>query len=204
MEELVVPASIAFIIFIIAWLKKKDYAKTRYSIPLFFISAGLAASVPLSLTYVQRGFYLVPSFPYFAIGISSIIAPVILLFTIKLKTNRKHLLILSVSAVLIFSSSVIFSLMQIGKTQRDRDILHDVHLIGNNLPYGTEVSVNQDIAATHVLECYFVRYYYISLYIDKPKDYLLLKKPETPEASSGFEKINLETRIYDVYKKTGE
>jgi hypothetical protein len=90
--------------------------------------------------------------------------------------------------------------MQKGKTVRDRDILHDVYAIGNTIPKKSAITVNQDVATTYVLECYFIRYYDISLYIDQPKEYLMVKKTENSDISSDFEKLNIETKIYDVYK----
>ncbi len=199
--ELIVPASLALILYIISKLKKYNVVNAGYFIPSFFTVTGLAASVPLILTYVQRGFYLVPSFPYFAIGISSIIAPVVLHLTTKITGKKKLFSVLTFAAFIIIAASLFYSASRIGKTQRDNEMLYDVHLIGSNLPYGTEISVNHDVAGTHVLECYFVRYYFISLHIDKPKEYLLVKKSVSREVPSEFSKIDIETKLYDVYRK---
>jgi hypothetical protein len=148
---------------------------------------------------VQKGFYLVPSLPYFAIGLSIFIAPKISYFktmnTSKKNANRFFLLF----SVVLIAFSIGFSLMQIGKTQRDREMLHDVHAIGNAIPGKSAITVNQDIATASVLECYFIRYYDISLYIDEPKEYLMVKKTIDHEVHPEFEKLKIETKIYDLY-----
>ena len=90
--------------------------------------------------------------------------------------------------------------MQKGKSVRDRDMLQDVHTIGNAIPPKSAITVNQDIANTYVLECYFIRYYNISLYVDEPKHYLLIKKSGEPPVSTDFEKLNIETKLYDIYR----
>jgi len=199
--ELIVPACLAGMILIISKIKRLNIRQTGYSGTLLFLLTGLSASVPLSLTFVQRGFYLVPSFPYFAISISLLIAPLILNFKELLISDRKYLRNFKIIAILVFAISLSYSFMQKGKTQRDRDMLHDVHTIGNTIPYGSQITVNQDIASTHVLECYFIRYYYISLFIDKPKQYLMVKKSAGQDISADFRKLDIETRIYDVYRK---
>jgi 4-amino-4-deoxy-L-arabinose transferase-like glycosyltransferase len=168
---------------------------------VFFFSIGLAATAPMILTLVQRGFYLVPSFPYFAIGFSILIAPIVLDFTNKIYMRTQHFKIYLILSIVIFVFAISFSILQKGKTVRDRDMLHDVHAIGNTIPAKSAVTVNQDIANTYVLECYFIRYYDISLFIDEPKDYLMVKKTENQVISDNFEKLNIDTKVYDVYMK---
>jgi 4-amino-4-deoxy-L-arabinose transferase-like glycosyltransferase len=166
-----------------------------------FISIGLAASVPLTFTFVQRGFYLVPSLSFFGIGLSVLIAPRISDFRIRLINKKEVFRIFSILSIVLFFFSIGFSYMQKGKTQRDREMLHDVHAIGNTIPGKSAITVNQDIANTSVLECYFIRYYDISLYIDEPKEYLMVKKSMHPVINSDFEKLNIDTKIYDVYMR---
>lgn len=199
-SELIVPAFLAAIILIISKIKRSKIRQTGFSGSVLFLLIGLSASVPLSLTFVQRGFYLVPSFPYFAISISLLIAPIILNFKEILISDRKYLRNLTITAILVFALSLSYSFMQKGKTQRDRDMLHDVHIIGNTIPYGSQITVNQEIASTHVLECYLIRYYYISLFLDRPKQYLMVKKTSVQDVSADYRKIDAETRIYDIYK----
>jgi len=199
-SELILPAVLAIIVFFIAKITRSNIRKPNLPNPFLFIMIGLSASVPLTLTLVQRGFYLVPSFTYFAIGISALIAPIILNFTEILINNRKYLKNFTITAILILVLSIGYSFMQKGKTQRDRDMLNDVHAIGNTIPRGSAITVNQEIASSHVLECYFIRYYYISLYINKPKQFLMIKKSMAQDIPPDYRKLKIETRIYDVYR----
>ena len=59
--ELIVPVFLAGIVLIISKIRRSGIRLTGYSGPLLFLLIGLSASLPLSLTLVQRGFYLVPS-----------------------------------------------------------------------------------------------------------------------------------------------
>jgi hypothetical protein len=169
-------------------------------ISLFFCLTGLAATLPLAITMVQRGFYLVPSFPYFAISLSVLIAPVVLNFTENLYKKYPAFNTYRILSIVLFVFAIGFSILQKGKTVRDRDMLHDVNVIGKTIPNKSAITVNQDIANTYVLECYLIRYYDISLYIDVPKEYLMVKKTVESVIPEKFEKLNIDTKIYDLYK----
>jgi 4-amino-4-deoxy-L-arabinose transferase-like glycosyltransferase len=198
--ELIPQLILAFIIITIAKLKKLNlWLISNRKRTIFFGSAGLAASMPLALTLVQRGFYLVPSFPYFAIAISLVIAPVIFYFKEYISGNKKLLMISSFLCSLLLVFSIALTLMQKGKSQRDKEMLHDVHAIGNNIPAKSEITVNQNIASNMVLECYFIRYYSISLYIDEPRQYLMVEKSTKPPDSLKFAKLNIATQKYDLF-----
>ena len=170
----------------------------RYSI--LFLSIGLAASVPLILTLVQRGFYLVPSFPYFALGFSVIVAPMILTLREKLSNNpKKHKILLNVS-IIVFAFAILFTAMLKGKTSRDKDKLHDVYAIGKEIPGNSAITITQDLAPDYVLGCYFIRYFNISLFIDEPKEYYMIKKT-TGFSNKAYEKLEIETSLYDIYRR---
>jgi 4-amino-4-deoxy-L-arabinose transferase-like glycosyltransferase len=199
--ELIPQILLTLLIILVTKVKKNNVPLiSNIALSALFFSIGLAATAPMTLTMVQRGFYLVPSFPYFAIGFSILIAQIALHFKEWLITKIQKFEILKILSLVLFVCAISFSLMQKGKTVRDRDILQDVHTIGNTIPKKSAITINQDIANTYVLECYFIRYYNISLYIDEPKDYLMIKKTMDPFNSTDFEKLNIETKLYDVYK----
>ena len=194
---------ILFTVLILLLIKMKKInisSSPKTSSSVLFFTIGLAASVPLTLTMVQRGFYLVPSFPYFAIGFSVLIAPAVLKFKEGLIASPGKFKIFRIFSIVIFIFAIGLSLVQKGKTVRDRDMLYDVHTIGNAIPGKSALTINLDIATTYVLECYFIRYYGISLFIDEPKDYLMVTKTMEPPDLKDFERLNIETIIYDVYR----
>jgi 4-amino-4-deoxy-L-arabinose transferase-like glycosyltransferase len=204
LTELLPQIFLTIFIILATKFKKPDMSLTgNIRLAIFFFSIGLAATVPLTLTLVQRGFYLVPSFPYFAISFSILIAPIVFHFKETAFKKPGRLKIYLILSTILFVFAIAFSLMQKGKTERDKDMLHDVHSIGSTIPGKSAITVNQEIATTYVLECYFIRYYDISLYIDEPKEYLMVKKTMAPVISSDFEKLNIATKIYDVYIRKG-
>ena len=132
---------------------------------------GLSASTPLMLTLVQKGFYFVPALPFFAIGLSILISPIIInlmglinIYGIKFKIFRW------LSAFLLVAV-ISFSIMQKGKYGRHKELLHDVYLIGKVVPGHTSVSVPRDIWNNWDMQCYLIRYFNISLIPDYKNNY---------------------------------
>jgi hypothetical protein len=202
LKELLPLMIITVLIISITKLKKiKMPVINNASVSLLFFLTGLAAAGPLVLTRVQRGFYLVPSFPYFAICFSVLIAPHVFLFRQKFISDHKTFKIFRYSVTIFLMLVIMFSTLQKGKTSRDRDMLNDVHAIGNKIPRNSSISVSQDLSDEYVLGCYFIRYYDISLHVDEQKDYLLVRKQIEQPDSLNFTRIDIDTKRYNIYAK---
>jgi 4-amino-4-deoxy-L-arabinose transferase-like glycosyltransferase len=200
-NELIPQILVTLLIILTAKLKKiKVPLVSNIGLSIFFFSVGLTAAAPMVLTLVQRGFYLVPSFPYFAIGFSILITPIVLYFNEEVVAKIRKIEVLRILSIVLIVFAIGFSLLQKGKTYRDKDMLFDVNAIGNAIPKNSAITINQDIANTYILECYFIRYYNISLYVDEPKDYLMIKKTMDPPDPGIFEKLDIRTELYDVYR----
>jgi hypothetical protein len=202
LKELLPLMIITVLIISITKLKKiKMPVLNNASVSLLFFLTGLAAAGPLVLTRVQRGFYLVPSFPYFAICFSVLIAPHVFLFRQKFISDHKTFKIFRYSVTIFLMLVIMFSTLQKGKTSRDRDMLNDVHAIGNKIPRNSSIRVSQDLSDEYVLGCYFIRYYDISLHVDEQKDYLLVRKQIEQPDSLNFTRIDIDTKRYNIYAK---
>lgn len=191
----------AAIVIVARMRKDKAVIINQRPTALFFILIGLSASVPLMLTLVQKGFYFVPSLPYFAIGLSVLIAPAIVSFQEKINTNTPKFKIFLIIAFLLLVSVTVFSIMQKGKTSRDRDMLSDVYSIGKVVPRLAEITVPTVIMDEYVLGCYFIRYFNISLRPEEERDFYLRRKTMSQDSIPGYRKVDMETRIYDLYER---
>jgi 4-amino-4-deoxy-L-arabinose transferase-like glycosyltransferase len=200
-SELIPLIILAGLVILITKIKKYNlhlFSNLNYS--AFFMVLGLSASAPLVLTFVQRGFYLVPSFPYLAIGFSIIIVPVIFFASENLNNNpKKHKIFLGLSIV-VFIFSLVYLASLKGKTERDKDMLHDVYAIGKEVPENSSITITQDLVAYSVLECYFIRYFNISLYVNDPKEYYMIRKASIVP-NEGYEKLKIDTKLYDIYRR---
>lgn len=187
--------------FIYKWKKINIQTTDNIRLSIFFILVGLSGSVPLALTLVQKGFYFVPSLPFFAIGMAIIIAHWILFLVEKINISSRLFKIFIFSTSLLFIGSVTYSALQIGKTSRNKTMLHDVYIIGKSVPQKTVLSVPVETWNSWDLQCYFARYYSISLVYYFEYDFCIVDNEANSEIPSYYHKVELPTIKYSLYKR---
>ena len=166
---------------------------------IFFLLIGFSGSLPLMLTDVQRGFYLLPAIPFFSISFSLIIAPIVHQWTQKIKPLSFFYKLITWGSISLLIISVLITVSKINKTGRDHDILHDVHLIGNKIPNGCNIQMNRTLYEKWNLQFYLLRYYNIACtYSQNKSNYILSFKSKT--TLPRLKKINLNTVQFDLYK----
>jgi uncharacterized membrane protein len=205
--RLIVELSVPLATVILIWLinkrqnKSVDFKQYRKE-ALAFTLLGLSGSLPLMITLEQRGFYLNNSFPYFALAIALIIIPKVKLLISDIEYNvRIKRIVLMISFVVLFSG-IVTTVANYGRTGRDADKLHDVYLIGKHVPYGSIISVPHFMHNEWTLQCYFIRYFYISLDPENKQQQFFLKyKKDDVKIPEGYELLVISTITFDVYKK---
>jgi 4-amino-4-deoxy-L-arabinose transferase-like glycosyltransferase len=155
-----------------------------------FFMIGLLGTLPLMLTLVQKGFYMVPALPFIAIGFSILIAPQLNILFTKLKSS-KLLNVLKVAFILLAITSITLPVLNIGRSSRDKEKLEDIHRIGSMLPERSVINCSKEFLGDWSLQTYLSRYYFISLDINETHDYYLCDKKEYTNNSELF-KLNYE------------
>jgi hypothetical protein len=163
---------------------------------------GISSSLPLMVTLEQRGFYLVTSLPFYAIGIAAISASHISAAVGKINIQKNSFKRIKWISVFLLCCSVIFTFLQIGKCSRDEEMLHDVHLIGKIIPKGTILGSVDELWRIWSLQEYLIRHYYICQdnKITTENDYLLLESEKNVPPMYKVKKINITTKKYHLYK----
>lgn len=195
------------IAFLIGKWKKVQYEwVANKRMVLFLALTGLSASAPLMLTMVQKGFYLIPCFPYFGLAGACLLAPYIFLLQKRITASSSGFKILVMVSVLLLSGAITAVAMMKGKTSRDNDRLHDVYTIGKIIPKNTDVSVTlYTFYEDPEVVCYLVRYFniYSDLRTGRNLKFLLLNKNEQPDKGmnmSAYRKLDLPLQRYDLYE----
>jgi 4-amino-4-deoxy-L-arabinose transferase-like glycosyltransferase len=105
--------------------------KQRKNYVLFFLFVGLAASAPLALTKVQRGFYLYPSYFYYVIAFALLTQNSWVVITKRIKPKVLKPLRLGLVTLSLIGIGLTFYLS--GKPSRDGQLLKELSLL--ILPY---------------------------------------------------------------------
>lgn len=144
--------------------KKPDHAMVRTA--LFFFMVGASASLPIMVTLKQSGFYLVPSFPFFALACAALVGPFIedRIRAIDLKSVGMRLfqgisLCTGLAAVLI-------SVYSMGRIGRDHDRLVTAYSLKEVIPKQTSINVCPSMHTDWPLHSYLARYARLSIELD--------------------------------------
>jgi hypothetical protein len=162
--ELVPPIILSLALFILAKAKGQNIkpSVSQKKSALLFIGIGLSASLPLMLTPVQRGFYMLPSFQYFALGFSFLLAQSVTNLIQRIDVSGRSYRVLTLIGSLLLLSTLIYSSLQAGKPGRSKRTLHDVYVIGNQLAEGSVVGVSDEVYNNWEFQFYMLRYFNIS------------------------------------------
>ena len=184
------------------WKKLQSQLFKFKSQAIFFALIGLSASIPLTFTMVQKGFYLVPAFPYFAIAAAILIAPTFAVLLKKINTN------LSGKPFLIASSFLLiivlgFSWMQKGKFSREKSTMHDVYEIGEVVPKFSVLTVPIEMYDEYdfILQGFLVRYFNISLDPFEKHEFFLVEKSMQFDVSEEYKKVDLDLKKYILFRR---
>jgi len=183
-------------------LKLKTKATTNLG--YIFLLIGLMGVIPLMLTLVQKGFYMVPAFPFIAIGFALLLVnEVDHLISTKLLAY-KGIKWVKVCFVLLFVFSLILPITQIGKYSRNEEILKDIYVAGKLIPERSVINCSLELEKDWTLQTYLSRYFFISLDVNADHAYFLCDQNEYQSDSEKFKNFQLvpsEMKLYVLLKR---
>lgn len=203
-HELIPIIVLSLLVWGIAKWKQKFVKLEKWNIQhfLFLFLTGLSGSLPLMLTMVQKAFYFSAALPFFGLAFAGLIAPTLSEITLKIQVGKKGYKLFRIVSIAIFFLVMIFSFAQIGKVSRNKEIIHDLHVLGEVIGNHTTIRVDERMWNEWDLQTYMMRYYNISW--DKRSiydhHYYLLNKSLQIEPDSNYEKVKLSMVKYDLYR----
>lgn len=178
-------------------LQFKSLLSDKINLWLFLIS--LSASLPLAVTLEQRGFYLVPSFPFVVLALCNMYKRYVFYILGKLFKNHYARL----NAILTLFGLISFCLFafQYGTYKNDEGMLKDVATVKNIIPSGETIGIDPSMWNMFALHSYLKKYNDNNL---SPSDtnavYFILNKDNSATAPKKYSKIKAQTFWFDVYK----
>jgi len=157
---------------------------------------GLCGSLPLLASPRQSGFYLVPAFPFFALGVALGIAPAVHRFVDSIDARGVGFRAFRWTVVVLLGAVLAYSAGQAGKIGRNQATIEDVKRIGATVGDGATVGVCPAMSRDWTLQGYFARYYRVTL-DPHPTEYefVVLGKDRCPSVDLGeYHPVSLPTR----------
>lgn len=167
---------------------------------LFFFLIGLSASFPLIISLKQSFYYLLPSLPYFAVGLGLLIGPGIVHMTHTIVLSSSTNTMLRGLTLALLLGGFLFTGAQLGGiAPRDQKVLHDVSRITEVVPSGSTIGSK---GFTAHLCGYLYRKHEISLdtnSFDYP--YLIIDGERDIRVPQHYKKLLEDTHRFHLYKR---
>jgi len=190
------------IVFVTGYFKKATMAVSENGkIAFFYFLIGLSGSTPLTLTMVQKGWYLVPSFPYFAIAAAMLISPYISKSLSVIDTTGRKFRIFFIATIVLFLSVLVLSATQFGKISREKETLSDVYKIGKVVPRFSTITVPANLYDEYdfILQGFLVRNFNISIDPTKEYKYFLNMKGNIATIPPEYQMVEISLEKYELY-----
>ncbi len=201
-SELLPVVLLNLLIFGIRRISRRKNGKLFFDRKFFFLFLiALFASVPLMVTKEQRGFYLVTSLSYYALSIAWLLIPVwqkMVNYLAERKWLKKRGHIIGAFLIII---ALLFSGMQVGKYNRDEEVLKDIEVLKPILKNKKLISVNTKLWERWNIHSYFMRSMGVSLDTKSKWKYFLTEKNKM-SGDSTYKKVEINTTFFDLFKKS--
>jgi 4-amino-4-deoxy-L-arabinose transferase-like glycosyltransferase len=204
-KELIPVLIMVSVVLAVAFFKNtKQSFSQNSSFILFFLLVGFSGSAPLALTMVQKGWYLVPAFPYIAIGFALMVSPVVTTWIRKTNPKTKGYRIFTSITILLLAGVIVFTAAQFGKVSREKEVVADVYEIGKIVPSHSSITVPKVMYDEYnfILEGFLVRYFNISLDPYEMQDYFLTDRSIKAPVPDDYEKVHITLLKYELYKRS--
>jgi 4-amino-4-deoxy-L-arabinose transferase-like glycosyltransferase len=169
-----------------------------------FFSLGVAGVLPILATMDQSTYFLLLSFPFFAISLGLIVNPSIETLRERIDYNSNGYRLFKLFGVIALSAGIILSVYFSGDFNRDKNILNDMRVILVQLEEDSTINILPEMYEEWSLHAYYGRYKNISLDPDlnNRHEYLLIRTSLYSDTiNNGFEKIDLKTKEYELFRR---
>ncbi len=175
----------------------------QYSI--FFFIIGLSGSLPLMLTMVQKGFYMVPSFPFFAITFGIVSSQFIIPIWSYINTTFSNKSITRTLIILNFLLLII-TISLAGTPKRDKELLEDIKKVAKIIPLHDTITIeNRYFQTEWSFICYLGRIGQISVEgLNCHRKHYIKFKSDTSISCQNFEKLPYHFNLIELYKNIKE
>ncbi len=197
-QQLLFPILITILLLFFASKNTSANQSTANKNAAFLILLGLAGTIPMMLTPVQKQFYLTPALPFFAIGFALLIAPKIKIHLVeKLNLRSMAIALRSVSTLLIIAT-LILCIYNFGKVSRDEVYITDAKKISEQVKYESTIGSTSTVYFNWTMHSYLIRNHGIYLDHKNEHEYFLLDKRYDTLPSEKYDTVNSNLYFFEL------
>lgn len=204
--ELLPSAGIIIVLMFFNWKGKRSFKNLKSGLlPGFaFFCLGLSGVLPILLTMDQSAYFLLTSFPFFAVSLALFLNPLVGNLISGVKENSKWPVFLKYFGIISLSASLILSVYFAGDINRNKNMILDMREITGQLKENSTVNILPEMKEDWSLYTYYERYKMVSLDPDlkNKHEFILINTAlysDTLERE--FEKVNVNTTQYELFRR---
>jgi 4-amino-4-deoxy-L-arabinose transferase-like glycosyltransferase len=171
---------------------------------LVFFSLGMSGVLPILLTMDQSAYFLLTSFPFFAISFGFVINPLVETWMERININSTGYRAFKIFGIVSLSAGIILSVYFRNDYNREKVKLQDIKLILGQLRENSTISILPVMFTDWSLHTYYARYKNVSLDQDlkNEHEYLMIKSSFFSDTiNNRYERIDLKTKEFDLYRR---
>ena len=178
--------------------KKTGFKGINNTLLLTFLLLGISASFPLMISPKQGAFYIIPSIPYFAFSLSTILLHVTKNW--KIQKISSHKLKIGIKYFSLFSIIAAFAFMFINKGtyNRDGNEIKDIKIIAKHIP-NESLSLSSELKGNWAHMAYLKRYGNIEVFRHTRKNIVLSSKKI--KKIKGYSLAKLDLKSFNLFIK---
>jgi 4-amino-4-deoxy-L-arabinose transferase-like glycosyltransferase len=205
-DELIPAAGLCVLFLVWGRIRKSSliFVKENNKKALMFIFLGLSGVLPIMISMKQSGFYILPAYPFFAIGFGVLMHPLLNSILDNMNYRSKGFLFFKWVGYGIFFIGIILSIYFSDRYSRDMNKIKDTYSILPEIPEGSIINITPDMFEDWSLHGYFGRFRNISLDPDlnNSRQFLLITKENYSDTlCRNYDLVKLNTTDYKLFKK---
>lgn len=199
--ELIIPIILVAASLIYASFKKQVInvkSSEQQKAAWILLIIALCGSVPFSITLEQRGFYLIPSFPFFVMAITLFFKqPLLNVYEVINSFFEKK--IVSLIILILFIGSLGYWAISPTLFKRDENLVNDLKLIEPFFKAGDTVSIDEDTWNDTALQAYLFMQSNVSAEVNNHHVYYIHDRFHETIPNTNYKQINISTKQYDLF-----
>lgn len=201
--ELLIPGLICFIIYLVFFKQKNqilfDSSDKKWS--FVFLLLGLSGVLPIMISMKQSGFYILATYPFFALSFALFFRPYFNLITQKSKDSKG----LFIFSLCFFMLGLIWSFSSVNRYGKDAAKVKDMALILTELKKEEIIAVPAAMHEDWALAAYYYRFGFVSLKAtNEPTEHHLLVNPDEKgnfSIPTNYRLVPLKTDLFQLYEQ---
>lgn len=180
----------------------KKSSKISKSI-MILVALGLSGVMPIIISMKQSGFYILATFPFFAMAISLFISRVVFKWYNDIDQNSKGFDRFRKLSIGLLVLAVFLAFLQTNRIGRDKQMLSDIYAIKEVVPENSMISIQADLGFNWSLYGYFHRYANISLETlqQNQNEFYLSNKVDSLPPNPNYMHVQMELNKFRLYRR---